>query len=77
MDPTLLTVVIVLVVFAGAGVFLFLKTRKKAAKADDNYYSFNCPNCRRKLRYRTRQAGHSGMCPRCNTPCTFPAAPKG
>jgi hypothetical protein len=73
MDPTVLT--IVLVVFAAAGLFIFLRTRKKSQK-DDTYYSFNCPNCHRKLRYRTRQAGHSGMCPRCSTPCTFPASPK-
>jgi Zn-finger nucleic acid-binding protein len=34
--------------------------------------TFACPRCKRKLRFRQRQAGHRGACPRCKGDFTFP-----
>jgi hypothetical protein len=59
-----------LVVLAG-GVLYF---RRRSGQAADEYLNFNCPGCGRKLRYRIKQAGHSGMCPRCSRPLVFPKA---
>jgi hypothetical protein len=39
---------------------------------EEDILHFNCPGCGRKLRYRPRQAGHSGKCPRCGGLLTFP-----
>jgi hypothetical protein len=71
------TVVILLVVgaavLAGGG-FLFLRSR---APKEEPVYRFNCPNCKRRLRYRGKQSGHHGACPRCKQPFLFPAVPGG
>jgi hypothetical protein len=45
--------------------------RSRPAKEEPVYY-YVCPGCKRKLKYRSRQMGHSGMCPRCKRPFTFP-----
>ena len=76
MDNTTILIVVVAVLLGGVGLFFFLRARNAGPK-EEPYFHFNCPGCRRKLRYRARQAGHSGMCPRCNNPCVFPAVPKG
>ena len=42
----------------------------------EEVYRFACPECNQRLRYRARQVGHAGMCPRCKTHFTFPAVPE-
>lgn len=39
---------------------------------EDPVFHLRCPKCRRRLRYRARQAGRTGMCPQCRTRITFP-----
>ena len=75
MDPVLIVVLIVVAILLGGAGYVFLRGRSKSAKGED-YYHFNCPGCRRKLRYRSRQAGHAGACPRCNKSFTFPIMPQ-
>jgi hypothetical protein len=45
--------------------------RSQAAKLEGLAY-FNCPGCRRKIKYRMRQAGHRGQCSNCKSALTFP-----
>jgi LPXTG-motif cell wall-anchored protein len=56
------------------GIILFTRLRKPQ---EEPVYHFRCPGCRRKLKYRARQAGHRGMCPQCRQQWTFPAVPEG
>jgi LPXTG-motif cell wall-anchored protein len=76
MDQTVIVIIAGVVVLLALGVFLFFRSRRAAAARDEPYYHFVCTGCNRKLRYRRRQAGHSGMCPRCSRPCTFPPVGK-
>jgi hypothetical protein len=41
----------------------------------ESLFVFRCPECNRKLHYRSRQAGHKARCPICKKPFTFPGAP--
>jgi hypothetical protein len=52
--------------------FFFLR---KSAPKEEPILHFQCPHCRRKLRYKSRQAGHAGLCPRCHKNLTFPMSP--
>jgi hypothetical protein len=61
----------VVLVAAGAGFWLL---RSRPPK-EEPVYHFNCPHCRRKLRYRKKQLGHTGQCPQCRKPLTFPSRP--
>ena len=72
-DPVVITVVAVVVVLLAVGVFLFLRSLKALV---EEYQSFNCPQCRRKLRYKTPQAGKPGACPRCGQRFNFPGMAK-
>lgn len=72
MDPTLiivLSVVGVLVLALGVGMLL----RRRGGASANEVMSFNCPGCRRKLKFTSRQAGHKGACPRCRTQIVFPS----
>jgi hypothetical protein len=51
------------------GLLVFLARR---GSKEEEVLHFNCPGCGRKLRYRPRQSGHSGKCPRCDRLLTFP-----
>ena len=69
MDTSILTILMV-----GGGLTalsLYLMVRSRQPK-EEEYHYFHCPGCSRKLRYRARQVGHQGMCPRCNQHWTFP-----
>jgi hypothetical protein len=74
MNPTLIVIVVALAVLAAAGAFLFLRLRPKA---EEPILNFACPACKRKLRFRQRQAGHRGQCPRCKADLIFPVLPGG
>jgi hypothetical protein len=49
--------------------------RMRPKQQQEPLYHFNCPKCNRRLRYRARQAGNPGMCPRCRDRWTFPPIP--
>jgi hypothetical protein len=63
-----------LLVLAGAGLalaaaYLFARLRQGG---EEPFYHFRCPGCRRRLRFRARQAGHAGRCSNCGRDVTFP-----
>jgi hypothetical protein len=64
-------VFVILGVAAGlvVGVVMYLRGRPKA---EEDFYHFRCPKCRRRLRYLTRQVGHKGKCSNCNSDVIFP-----
>lgn len=41
-------------------------------QVEDPSHLFNCPGCKRKLRYRESQVGHKGKCPQCGKALVFP-----
>ncbi len=73
MDPfTIVLVAVIGVLVGGGGLFMLLRRRKPK---EEPVYHFNCPNCKRRLRYRAAQIGHSGQCPQCKGALKFPAVP--
>ena len=74
MDNSLLLILLAVAALLAIGGYLFVRSRRPAQ--EEPYCNFKCPGCGRKLRYRPRQAGNSGMCPRCNKAFTFPALPR-
>jgi hypothetical protein len=66
-------VLVVVLLLLGVGAFLILRGRKSEV---EEYQNFNCPQCRRKLRYKTHQAGKPGACPRCGQRFNFPGMAK-
>jgi hypothetical protein len=73
MTPTLIVVVVAVVVLAAIGAFLLFRSRPPK---EEPIFHFNCPSCRRRLRYRAQQAGRQGACPQCKGVFTFPLAGK-
>jgi hypothetical protein len=69
------TIVIVLLLGAVVGAVLFLWLRSRPV-VEEPLFHFNCPHCQRRLRYRRRQAGHQGACPRCRQTLHFPVNPE-
>jgi hypothetical protein len=65
-------------ILVGVGAFLaivgFVVVRARRGPREEEVWHFNCPGCGRKLRYRPRQAGHAGKCPRCDRALIFPGA---
>jgi hypothetical protein len=57
------------VVAATGGGFFFVQTQ---SSRDQRLHHFQCPSCRRRLRYRSRQVGHRGRCGTCGSLLTFP-----
>ena len=49
--------------------WLYLRSR---TPTEEQYLHFRCPGCRRRLRYRARQVGHTGQCSHCHRALTFP-----
>jgi hypothetical protein len=70
MQPVTIIVIIGVVLIAAAVVYLVVRSRRPK---EEPYHHFNCPNCRRRLRYRERQVGHPGQCPQCKSPLVFPS----
>jgi hypothetical protein len=74
MDVTLIVVgVIVLGIVLGGGGYLFVRLRGPKEEPD---YHFQCPKCRRRLRYKAKQVGRKGQCPQCGETLTFPPISK-
>lgn len=67
--------VLAVLLVLGAAVAAYLLARSGSGKArEEAYCHFRCPNCRRRLRYHARQAGHAGSCSHCGHALTFPPA---
>ena len=66
-------VAIVLLLAAAIGIVVY---RRKHANEEEDELHFQCPCCSRRLRYRSKQAGHKGACPRCRESFVFPSEPK-
>lgn len=47
-------------------------TRPKAIQGDEEYFYFNCPKCRQKIRYRQHQVGVQALCRRCRKAFVYP-----
>jgi hypothetical protein len=72
MNTPLVIFLVLLACAAGLGCYRYYRSRPAPEEA---YFHFQCPICKRKLRYRASKAGQPGMCPRCRNACTFPLAP--
>ena len=73
MDPTTVIVLAVGAAVLGGGAFMFWRRR---GPVEEEVLHFACPGCRRRLRFRPRQSGHKGQCPRCKAELTFPVIKK-
>jgi hypothetical protein len=74
MPVPLIVILVALAVLATGGVYLYRRSRPAP---DEPIVNFACPHCKRKLRFRQRQAGHRGACPRCKGDFNFPFVPGG
>ncbi len=74
MDPILIALLAIVALLAATiGVIVYLRNR---AAVEEEDLHFNCPSCKRRLRYKPKQAGHHGACPRCRESFVFPGAAK-
>jgi hypothetical protein len=72
-DVTTLTVLgLAAIVLAGGLVYFLARRGRSLQDARDAYHHFRCPNCKRRLRYQSRQVGHKGKCSHCASHVTFP-----
>jgi hypothetical protein len=72
MEPIVVILLIALAGAAGIGVYVYVRSRPTP---EEPVYYYQCLNCKRRLRYRRRQAGHRGACPRCRSSFSFPEIP--
>jgi hypothetical protein len=73
-DPLLIGIVSAIVLLAAlVGIIVY---RRRRPAEDEEEFHFNCPSCGRRLRYRAKQAGHKGACPRCRETFDFPGGAK-
>jgi hypothetical protein len=57
-----------------AGVLIYYrKTQKGPEKEEEEEYSFSCPGCFQRLKYRKSRVGEQTLCPVCKERLTFPA----
>lgn len=74
MDYLVIVIVAIVALLAAAiGVVVYL--RRRPAEDEEDLH-FQCPSCSRRLRYRAKQAGHQGACPRCRETFVFPGTAK-
>jgi hypothetical protein len=73
MDTTLIVILVIVALALVVGVVVFLRNRPVE---EEEPLTFNCPGCKRKLRYKPTQAGHHGACPRCRETFVFPGPAK-
>ena len=64
----------IVILLAGANSYILW--RRRPSKIIEPIYHFQCPGCRRKLKYRARQVGNQGMCPQCRQRWVFPPVPE-
>jgi hypothetical protein len=70
MDTTTWVLIVAVPIMLIIGVVLVLRKRKPREEA---VLHFRCPNCKRRLRYFARQAGHKGRCNSCKESLIFPS----
>jgi hypothetical protein len=51
------------------GLIQWLRTRKTV---EEEYFTCRCPNCDKKIRYPSSQAGHYAHCPQCRNRVPLP-----
>ncbi len=73
MDSNLIYILVAVALIVAVGGYIFVRSRPAV---EEEYLHFNCPSCGRRLRYRSKQAGHQGACPRCRESFVFPMTPK-
>jgi hypothetical protein len=73
MDGMIWAIIAGVVVVVGVGAFLVVKIMRSGPKVEE-YLHFRCPGCKRRIRFRGRQAGHAGECSNCGKKLTFPHA---
>jgi predicted RNA-binding Zn-ribbon protein involved in translation (DUF1610 family) len=64
-------VVIAGVVGLAVSGYRFAMKKARIAKAEEILH-FRCPGCKRRLRFRARQAGNKGKCSHCGHDIVFP-----
>jgi hypothetical protein len=60
------------IVALAVGAYLFVRSR--GGPREEPYLHFRCPGCKRRIRFRAKQAGHNGQCSHCGGKLTFPSA---
>jgi uncharacterized paraquat-inducible protein A len=63
------------VVLLLTNVILFVRSRMRMKKEDEDYYHTYCKKCGRKVRFREQQCGQIAKCPTCRQLMRFPEAP--
>jgi transcription initiation factor IIE alpha subunit len=71
MDPTILLAVLAAVAVLAGGFLLVRRLGRRGV--DATFHHFQCPGCRRRLRFQGRQVGHKGRCSHCGRDLVFPA----
>lgn len=66
-------VLLVAVVGMSVALAVHYALKLRGRQRTETVHHLKCPHCRRRLRYRSRQAGRAGMCPRCRQKLVFPA----
>jgi hypothetical protein len=71
---SLVIIIVAIVALLAAAIGLVVYLRRRPEEEEDLH--FQCPSCSRRLRYRAKQAGHQGACPRCRETFVFPGGAK-
>jgi hypothetical protein len=70
MDPLIWIIVAGVGVALAVGAYLFVRSRGRPR--EEAFLHFRCPGCKRRLRFRASQSGHSGQCSHCGGKLIFP-----
>jgi hypothetical protein len=71
-ETTLVLLAVAALVLAGGVAYWVVRRGGLRRDAAATFHHFRCPNCRRRLRFQSRQVGHTGQCSHCRSPVTFP-----
>ncbi len=73
MDGTIWVLIGGVVIALAVGAYLMLM-RSRGGSAEEAFLHFRCTGCKRRIRFRASQTGHSGQCSHCGNKLTFPSA---
>ena len=51
---------------------ILLLTRRRHSDGEEEFFYFNCPKCKQKIRYREHQVGVQAQCRRCRKAFVYP-----